>query len=124
MGHNQMRTEPMAVIAKTTQEKAPIDSRATTLTQDVDSHTPTTPVAFVAAPRVRQVEPVVNPSLAANPVAHPRENSNGNKLRLVYTVLLGAAASLALIGVVLQNEPVDAGSPDAPPPAVLEQLGN
>ncbi len=48
-------------------------------------------------------------------------DSNPKLLGLIYTVLLGGAACLALAGVVSQSQTTDAGSPDSPPPAVLIQ---
>ena len=98
----------MAVIEKTTQAKTAATTGAT-LTKNK-----------ATVGRVADVHPAPAPTTTKTPEPSVDHGAD-NRLRLVYTVLLGAAACLALMGVVLQNEPVDAGSPDAPPPAVLEQ---
>ena len=105
----------MAVIQKTPE--------ATTATPSAVRTTPsisTQRVNTATADRTI-IASVAGPSAA--PTTSRPEDRGVDKLRLTYTVLLGAAACLAHIGVVTQNQTSDAGAPDAPPPAVLEQRG-
>lgn len=103
----------MAVIQKTPEAEQTAPSTVRTLSSDTKlSPTRSTEARVVTAttpsPAVRSTTPLPN-------------SGTSDKLRLTYTVLLGAAACLALVGVITQNRTSDAGAPDAPPPAVLEQ---
>ena len=78
-----------------------------------------TDAAPMAPKRVGGLSKSASP--ASRLITQPDTGASADRLRLTYTVLLGAAACLALIGVVVQDASADPGSPDAPPPAVLEQ---
>ena len=110
----------MAVIEKTSQTQT---GQALAPARTVRSEPST---RHVHGPETSGPNTLTNPLVAKAPQpATSRQNSTAGdaRLRLVYTVLLGAAACLALIGVVIQSD-TEAGSPDAPPPAVLEQPAN
>ena len=111
----------MAVIHKTPEAK----QAAPTAVGTSPSDTLVSDTLLSDAAQTRSTERLAAGTPTASPIVRSTapmpSTGTSDKLRLTYTVLLGAAACLALVGVITQNQTSDAGAPDAPPPAVLEQ---
>lgn len=83
-------------------------------------------MSMLTAPTQRSKAPLTRRAPEPRPVQRPQTlvntgTANSHRTGRIFEVLLGAAACLSLVAVVQQatTTPVDAGSPDAPPPAVF-----